>query len=157
MPQLKSAPTPATSGPQAPNLPPKPAPKLAPSSADPAAAATGSKHTVAGEERRRSQRVLLRVRANVHVALKGVATTFEVTTLSVNDHGALIVMPRTLSIDSRVVLEHTVSRQRVTCKVVRPARDMPEGFHVALEFDSAEPNFWGIAFPPSDWRPPDDL
>jgi hypothetical protein len=34
---------------------------------------------------------------------------------------------------------------------------MPEGYHVPLEFDTPEPNFWGIAFPPADWRPPEDL
>ena len=66
-------------------------------------------------------------------------------------------MPRSLPLDYRVVLEHTSTGSKVTCKMVRPAREMPEGFHVPLEFDSAEPNFWGIAFPPSDWRPPDDL
>ncbi|MGA8143891.1 MAG: PilZ domain-containing protein [Candidatus Acidiferrales bacterium] len=148
-PQVKSALAPAKPGTVAvkPVLP----------SVERATGAAGTRHAVAGEERRRSQRVLLRVRANVHVALQGKASTFEVTTLSVNSHGALIVVPRSLPLETSVVLEHTVSRQRVACKIVRPAREMPEGFHIALEFDSPEPNFWGIAFPPADWRPPDDL
>jgi hypothetical protein len=119
--------------------------------------ASVTKHTVAGEERRRSQRVLLRVKANIHLALQGKNSTFEVTTLSVNDHGALIVLPRSLPIDTRLVLEHAMTKQRVACKIVRPAREMPEGFHIPLEFDSPEPNFWGISFPPTDWRPPDDF
>jgi hypothetical protein len=112
---------------------------------------------VGGEERRRSQRVLLRVKVNLHVALSGKTTTFDVSTLSVNDHGALVVMPRSLPLDTRVVLEHSVTRHKVTCKIPRPAREMPEGFHIPLEFDTPEPNFWGISFPPADWRPPDDL
>jgi hypothetical protein len=121
------------------------------------AGASVTKHAVAGEERRRSQRVLLRVKANIHLALLGKNSSFEVTTLSVNDHGALIVLPRSLPLDTRLVLEHAMTKQRVTCKIVRPAREMPEGFHIPLEFDSPEPNFWGIAFPPADWRPPDDF
>ena len=121
------------------------------------AGASVTKHAVAGEERRRSQRVLLRVKANIHLALQGKNSSFEVTTLSVNDHGALIVLPRSLPLDTRLVLEHAMTKQRVTCKIVRPAREMPEGFHIPLEFDSPEPNFWGISFPPADWRPPDDF
>ena len=108
-----------------------------------------------GEERRRSQRVLLRVRANVHVVLQGKEAIFEVTTLSLNDHGALIVMERTLPLESRLVLENCGTKQRVTCKVTRPPREMPEGYHIPLEFDSPAPDFWKIAFPPTDWRPED--
>ncbi len=125
--------------------------------ATPGTGAAGVKQSVAGEERRRSQRVLLRVRVKLHVALKGQTSTFEVTTLSVNDHGALVVMPRSLPLETRVVLEHGVTQRKVTCKLVRAPREMPEGFHIPLEFDSPEPNFWGIAFPAADWRPPDDL
>jgi aspartate/methionine/tyrosine aminotransferase len=119
--------------------------------------AAGVRQAVAGEERRRSQRVLLRVRVNVHVALGSKHSTFEVTTLSVNDHGALIAMPRSLALDTQLVLEHGLTRKQVACKVVRVPREMPEGFHTPLEFEAIAPNFWGIAFPPSDWRPPDDV
>jgi hypothetical protein len=108
-----------------------------------------------GEERRRSQRVLLRVRANVHVVLQGKEAMFEVTTISVNDHGALIVMERTLPLESRLVLENCGTKQYVACKVTRPPREMPEGYHIPLEFDSPAPDFWKIAFPPTDWRPED--
>jgi hypothetical protein len=119
--------------------------------------AAGARQAVAGEERRRSQRVLLRVRVNIHVALGSRDSTFEVTTLSVNDHGALIAMPRSLALDTQLVLEHTVTKKQVACKVVRVPREMPEGFHTPLEFAATEPGFWGIAFPPADWRPPDDF
>jgi len=50
-----------------------------------------------------------------------------------------------------------MTKERVGCKIARPAREMPEGFHIPLEFESPAPNFWGIAFPPADWRPPEDL
>jgi hypothetical protein len=121
------------------------------------AASLPVKKVIAGEERRRSYRVLLRVRANIHVALQGKPVTFETVTLSVSNHGALVVLKQNLPCDTRLVLEHSATRERVACKVARIAREMPEGFHIPLEFDSPAPNFWRIAFPPSDWRPPDDL
>ncbi|MGA7223030.1 MAG: PilZ domain-containing protein [Candidatus Acidiferrales bacterium] len=120
------------------------------------AGAAGSSQALAGEERRRSQRVLLRVRANIHVALQGKPTTFDTTTLSVNSHGAMIVLKQSLPPDTRLVLEHSGTKERVACKVIRAARENSEGFQIPIEFDSPAPNFWGIAFPPNDWRP-DDL
>jgi hypothetical protein len=125
-------------------------------SAIPKAASRGVRESVAGEDRRRSQRVLLRVRANIHVALHGKPVSFEAITLSVNDHGALICLKQTIPIDARLVLEHSGTKETIACRVARGAREMPEGFHIPLEFDSPAPNFWRIAFPPTDWRPPDD-
>ena len=116
----------------------------------------GVRESVAGDERRRSQRVLLRVRANIHVAIHGKPVSFEATTLSVNDHGAVVCLKQTIPIDARLVLEHSGTKETIACRVARAAREMPEGFHVPLEFDSPAPNFWRIAFPPADWRPPDD-
>lgn len=110
-------------------------------------------HSIAGEDRRRTQRVLLRVRAQIHVALQGKSESFEVTTLSVNHHGALVIMDRSLPLDTRLVLENVNTKERVACKVVRSARETAEGFQVPVEFDSPAPDFWRIAFPPNDWRP----
>ncbi|MFZ1974155.1 MAG: PilZ domain-containing protein [Candidatus Acidiferrales bacterium] len=129
---------------------------VAPAPRASAASASAAGPAVAGEERRRSQRVLLRVRANIHVALQGKPTTFDTTTVSVNSHGAMIILKQGLPPDTRLVLEHCGTKERVACKVVRPSREIPEGFQIPIEFDSPAPNFWGIAFPPTDWRP-DDL
>jgi hypothetical protein len=107
------------------------------------------------DERRRTQRVLLRVRANIHVALQGKAVTFDAVTLSVNDHGALIALSQNLPLGTSLVLEHAATKERVNCKVARPARSMPEGFHTPIEFEAPAPDFWRIAFPPNDWRPED--
>jgi hypothetical protein len=106
-----------------------------------------------GSERRRGQRVLLRVRASIHVALKGQPETFSVATLSVNPHGAMVLMDCSLAPDTRLVLEHAATKERVACKVVRSSQKMPEGFHVPLEFDSPAPDFWKIDFPSPNWRP----
>jgi len=112
-----------------------------------------AKHTVAEHARRRTQRVLLRVRASIHVAMQGKATSLDAATLSVNPHGAVVVMNQSLPADTRVVLEHLGTKEKVACKVARPPRQMAEGYHVPLEFDTPAPDFWKIDFPPSDWRP----
>ena len=117
----------------------------------------GEAQAAAGEEKRRSQRVLLRVRASLHVALNGKPTTFETVTLSVNNHGAMIILKQGLPPDTRFVLEHSGTKERVACKVIRTSREMADGFQIPIEFDSPAPNFWRIAFPPNDWRPMDDL
>ncbi len=110
----------------------------------------------AREERRRSQRVLLRTRAQIYIALGGKHVTIDAFTLSVNPQGALLVMNQSLPVDARLVLEHGITKERVACKVVRLGRETPEGFHVPLEFDSPAPEFWRIAFPPADWRADDE-
>jgi hypothetical protein len=113
--------------------------------------------SVGGEDRRRSQRVLLRVRSNIHIALEGRPSTLSAMTLSVNDHGALVLLQKSLPVDARLILEHTATRGKVTGRVARTARRMPEGYHVPIEFDSPEPKFWGIVFPAADGLPPGDV
>ncbi len=108
-------------------------------------------------ERHKSQRVLLRVKANIHVAMQGKQSTLEATTLSVYNKGAMIVLKQSLPAETKLVLEHVGTKEKVPCRVSKASREMPEGFHVPLEFDAPAPNFWGIAFPPSDWKPHDDI
>ena len=117
-----------------------------------AQAGSGGATQLAGEDRRRSQRVLLRVRASIHVAIQGKPVTLETHTLSVNAHGALVAVKENLPADTRLILEHAATKERMACRVVRPPRDTPEGFHTAIEFDSPNPDFWKIAFPPANWR-----
>jgi hypothetical protein len=146
IPAAKTPPAPAKTN-TAPQTP------VATSTKKPAEATRAKQSSLAEQERRRTQRVLLRIRASIHVAVQGQATTFEVATLSVNPHGAVVVMNHNLPADTRLVLEHSSTGRRVACKVARPAREMPEGFHVPIEFDSPAPGFWQIDFPPTDWRP----
>lgn len=115
-------------------------------------AGAGTVTQLGGEERRRSQRVLLRVPASIHVALQGKPVTLDAITLSVNAHGALVVVKENLVAETRLILEHNSTKERMACRVVRPPRDTPEGFQTAIEFDSPNPDFWKIAFPPANWR-----
>jgi hypothetical protein len=109
------------------------------------------------EQRAKSQRVLLRVKANIHVAVQGKQSTIEATTLSVYNQGATIVLNRGLPLSTKLVFEHLGTKEKINCRVSKASREMPEGFHIPLEFDAPSPNFWGIAFPPADWKPHDDM
>lgn len=146
VPPAKRSATPAAASPIAPGA----------VAARPVPEAKSLKHTIVDQERRRGQRVLLRIRALIHVAVQGPVTTLEANTLSVNPKGALVVINKSLPPETRLVLEHGGTKERAACKVVRPAKEMPEGFHTALEFDPPAPDFWKIAFPPANWRS-DDL
>ncbi len=105
------------------------------------------------QDRRRVQRVMLRVPVSIHIALQGKETTLDATTMSVSNGGALVILNQSLPADSRLILEHGQTKERVACRVTRAPREMPDGSHVSVEFDSPAPNFWRIVFPPSDWRP----
>ncbi len=123
--------------------------------AKPSALQAPLKAPISNQERKRGQRVLLRIRASIHVALQGKATTLDAATLSVTPQGAVVVMKQNLPAETHLVLEHGGTKQRVECKVARPPRETAEGFHIPLEFDSPAPGFWKINFPPTDWRPDD--
>ena len=149
--KIQTLQVPRTKGPKAAAL--SPVPKSPAVVAEAWKQAEPPRRGLAEDERRRTQRVLLRVRASIHVALQGQAKTFDVATLSVNPHGAVVVMNQSLPADTRLVLEHAGTKERVSCKVAKPPRHVAEGYHVPLEFDSPAPAFWKIDFPPSDWRP----
>ncbi len=109
------------------------------------------------EDRRRGRRVLLRIRANAHVVLKGMEEMLPVVTLSVNPAGAMLVCPRNLAAQTQFVLEHAATSETIQCRVVSAAKQVPEGFHVPISFDAPAPGFWKIDFPPEDWKPHDDM
>jgi len=102
-----------------------------------------------GEERRRAQRAVLRL----PVLLKFTPHNHEPVsvsahTLSVNDHGALVVCNRAFSEGSRLELENRRTWKKITCKVKRQPKETPEGFQLALEFEEPTLGFWPVAFPP---------
>ncbi|MGB6875298.1 MAG: PilZ domain-containing protein [Candidatus Acidiferrales bacterium] len=111
-----------------------------------------SSQTAPHEERRRSQRVTLRVGVTLHVSIEGKPKVVPAFTADVNDHGALLISPENFLLNERFVLEHNHSRQRMGCRVTRMSQVRQGGFQVAVEFDQKAPGFWHIAFPPTDWK-----
>jgi len=78
------------------------------------------------EERRRGQRVLLRIRANAHITTKAKETeVVAVTTLSVNPACAMLISPRNLAAQTRFVLEHSGTKEKIECRVVSMPKHSP--------------------------------
>jgi hypothetical protein len=126
--------------------------------------------------RRRSQRVFLKVRVVARFRLLERECIVDGDTIVVNAHGGTIYLSvAPMAPGDIITLTNPATDQSETCRVVRidsmPARlldptpsrnslPMPirpshinsdHGFEVAFAFDRPSPNFWAVAFPPTDW------
>ena len=99
------------------------------------------------EERRRAQRVMLRVTVLVHVT--GKVEPIRATTVTVSENGGMLVMAEGLPMGAKITLENPRSQKKVEAHVVRAAQNSTDGMQVPLEFSAPSPNFWGVFFPPS--------
>jgi hypothetical protein len=109
-----------------------------------------------GEERRRSQRVMLRVPVTVRLEVAGQKVTVQANTVSINDHGAMLLCVRSFSLDSKLEIENDRTHEKQPCRVTRTAVESPEGYLIPVEFAKPAPGFWRISFPPTDWKPLED-
>jgi hypothetical protein len=97
------------------------------------------------EERRRAQRVLLKIKVNVHLEGKPMIEGF---THTVSASGAMLILPQGLPEGTKVTVENPKAAAKAEARVVRPAQINQEGSLVPVEFTAPAPNFWGIFFPP---------
>lgn len=106
----------------------------------------GLTRPLTSEERRRAQRVLLRVPVRLTVAGKKVP--MEGATHTVSATGALILLPEALQQGTKLTIENATTQKKVDAHVARPPQFSPDGSLVAIEFSSPSPNFWNVFFPP---------
>ncbi len=99
------------------------------------------------EERRRAQRVLLRMRVIVH--LKDKPEPVDGFTHTVSATGAMIILPEGLPAGTKFILENPKTQERVEVNVVRPPQMNQDGSLMPVEFLTASPNFWHVHFPPN--------
>lgn len=99
------------------------------------------------EERRRAQRVLLKMAVVIQVV--GKSAPVQGTTHTVSANGAMIILPEGLSEGTKMVIQNVKSQKTVEAKVVRPPQLNSEGSLVPVEFLTPSPNFWGVFFPPA--------
>ena len=109
-----------------------------------------------GEERRRSQRVIIRVPVTLVLTENGKTVKISAHTVEVNIHGAMAVCPRTFDADTKLEVVNGRTDEKVGSRVTRAARQSPGGYLIPLEFTSPSPNFWQITFPPSNWNAPEN-
>jgi PilZ domain len=124
----------------------KPTSPVKPSLAKSSATVVASRPPTA-EERRRAQRVLLRMTVSVH--LVGKAEPVRGVTHTVSENGGLIVLPEPLTVGTKITVENPKTQKKVEAKVARPPQISGEGSLVPVEFCTPEPGFWGIVFPPA--------
>ncbi|MGC1905033.1 MAG: PilZ domain-containing protein [Candidatus Acidiferrum sp.] len=98
------------------------------------------------EERRRAQRVLLRIAVTVQVAGK---TPIQGHTHTVSASGAMIILPEALPEGTKVTIENSKTQNKVEAKVARAPQTTGEGSLVPVEFSTPSPIFWNVFFPPS--------
>jgi hypothetical protein len=106
----------------------------------------GLTRPLTAEERRRAQRVLVRIAVKVHVTGKPLIMDGFTHTVSAN--GALIIVPEPLAQGTKVTIENVKSQKTVEGTVVRPPQFSPDGSMIPVEFGAVSPNFWNIFFPP---------
>ena len=114
------------------------------------------RRVVPGEERRRSQRVMIRVPVTLEVVLGDTTVTIRAHTVAVNTHGAMLLCSQSLKAETKLELENDQTRERMTCRITRTPKATPDGFLIPVEFAIPSPGFWQITFPPTDWKPVDD-
>jgi hypothetical protein len=108
-----------------------------------------------GEERRRSQRVIIMVPVTLELAKEGKVVKVSAHTVAVNIHGAMVICPRTLDSETKIDIVNERTRGRASARVARAPRQSAEGFLIPVEFEKPFPTFWQISFPPSNWKPTD--
>ena len=109
-----------------------------------------------GEERRRSQRVIIRVPVTLAVTENGQTVRISAHTVAVNIHGAMVVCPRTVDAETKLEVVNERTDQKIESRVTRSPRESAEGYLIPLEFTSPSPNFWQISFPPTNWKGPEN-
>lgn len=98
------------------------------------------------EERRRAQRVLLKMKVIMHV--HGKQQPLQASTHTVSENGAMLISPEPLPEGAKVLIENPRTQKNVEARVVRPPQVSGEGALVPVEFLVRSPNFWGVFFPP---------
>ena len=107
---------------------------------------------LSGEERRRSQRVIVRVPITLVLTEAGQAAKITANTVAVNIHGAMVLCPRALDEGTKLELENGRTGEKIAARVTRGPRESSEGFLVPVEFVTPSPNYWQITFPPANWK-----
>ena len=122
-----------------------PTPSLKPAMPHPSARPAPVRQPTA-EERRRSQRVLVRMPVVIHVVGKPAQ---QGNTHTVSAGGAMVILKEGIGEGTKVTVENPITKNKVEAKVVRPPQMNQEGSLVPLEFVTPSPTFWNIFFPPN--------
>ncbi len=127
---------------------------MAPTTLDLREAAKASKTTPRAQNTRRSQRVVIDFPVSIFgQGLDGKIFAETTNTLTVNAHGALILLKKDVDSEKPALLSNPKTQMEVQCRVVYRKEITKDRYEIGLEFAKPFPRFWGINFPPEDWNP----
>jgi hypothetical protein len=104
------------------------------------------------EQRRRSQRVRIRIPVLVRTQVVGEHPVSEKThTIEVNAHGALILLATPVPVDQFILLVNPQTGEELQSRVVSLGPSFLGKTQVRIEFIKPAPQFWNLPAPPKDW------
>ena len=104
--------------------------------------------------RRRSQRVKVRIPIIVRATGSDKRSVLEKThTIVLNAHGALILLGMSVSVNQLIFLQNVKTEEELLCRVTTVGSNILGKAQVGVEFITPDPEFWGVASPPKDWKP----
>jgi hypothetical protein len=106
------------------------------------------------DNKRRSSRVFARM--HVRVAgrdSRGHRFTKQAETIVINAHGALFYLDADIDMGALLTLRSPATEEEQESRVVYIGGASDRGQRLGVEFVSPAPHFWGMEFPPSDWKP----
>ena len=109
--------------------------------------------TADGANRRRSERVMLKVPVHLSVtSSEGIVTEETTRTQVVNAHGGLLDLEMEIFAGHIFLLTNSKTGVTRECSVVRTQQSPTRGLLVAFQFATPAPDFWPVVFPPKDWQ-----
>lgn len=105
-----------------------------------------------GRNRRRSERVMLRVPIVLSALMQdGKRISIQAQTLVVNAHGGLLEIGMEMVAGQQIRLCNPKTESVTSGRILRVELTEADHFSVAFEFDSPAPHFWPVNFLPADW------
>jgi len=74
-------------------------------------------------------------------------------TIRVNAHGGLVNLATDVDPRMPVIVVNSKTENQIHCRVAYRAKNGKNQIELGFEFTTPSPKFWGINFPPEDWKP----
>ncbi len=105
-------------------------------------------------ERRRTARAVVSMQMEVTgVGESDAPFKFSTRTISVSQHGGVILLESPLPVGHRFELLNEFNNRKATCRIVSIKLNKDGKVHGAFELHCPEGNFWSMSFPKAGARP----
>ena len=105
-------------------------------------------------ERRRTARAVVSMQMEVTGVSEGNEPfKFSTRTISVSQHGGVILLESPLPVGHRFELLNEFNNRKATCRIVAIKLNKDGKVHGAFELHCPEGNFWSMSFPKAGARP----